>query len=224
MNPIDRILSVIAPHSCALCGLEGTSLCFECADTIDAHLSVCYACGRATKNWVPCTDCVHRYYPSHVWTYAAYADEVRQIITRYKFEQHRDLAPILACFIDGMLPYFAEPPLVSYVPTASSHRRERGFDHAQLLAKELCKLRGWRYEPLLRRISQKRQLGANRQERKRQLADAFMLHDSNNIQGQHVLLIDDVVTTGATLQACSRLLRKEGAKQVDAATFARTPW
>jgi ComF family protein len=128
-----------------------------------------------------------------------------------------------AGLLSEVLPYFAEPPLVTFVPTASGHRRERGFDHAELLAKELAKLKRWPFARLLVRTSQTRQLGSNRELRKRQLKDAFRVSHSRLIKDTHILLIDDVLTTGATVEACSKILKKAGASLVDGAVFARTP-
>jgi ComF family protein len=124
--------------------------------------------------------------------------------------------------MEATLPYFAESPLITYVPTASTHRRARGFDHAELLAKEIAKARGWPYMRLLHRKGQSRQLGADRQTRKQQLADAFKPSAQQYIKGRHIILIDDVVTTGATIEACTAMLKKAGAVRVDALLFART--
>ena len=145
------------------------------------------------------------------------------MVHAYKFEQQRAMAPVMAGMLDDALPYFAEQPLVTFVPTSSSHYRERGFDHAELLTRELCKRRRWHYMRLLHRTTQVRQLGATRAARKQQLNDAFALATPGLIKNQHILLIDDVITTGATIEACSRVLRAAGARQVDVVAFARTP-
>ena len=129
----------------------------------------------------------------------------------------------MAFCIEQILPYFADPPLVTFVPTATRHRRQRGFDHAELLAKELSRIRGWHYARLLNRVSQVHQTGATRMQRKEQLKNVFVSQNNSLIKGAHILLIDDVVTTGATLDACSRALKESGAARVDAAVFARTP-
>ena len=129
----------------------------------------------------------------------------------------------MAQLINQALPYFADEPLVTFVPTASNRRRERGFDHAQLIAKELAKLRGWHIATLLGRQAKVRQLGAKRETRKEQLKNAFRPVNTGLIKGSHILLVDDVVTTGATVEVCVKELIKAGASQVDAAVFAYTP-
>jgi predicted amidophosphoribosyltransferase len=70
---------------------------------------------------------------------------------------------------------------------------------------------------------QSRQLGASREQRRSQLKNALRLNNHDLIKGRHILIVDDVVTTGATIEACAKMLKKAGAAQVDAAVFARTP-
>jgi predicted amidophosphoribosyltransferase len=109
------------------------------------------------------------------------------------------------------------------VPTVPSHIRERGFDHAALLTKELAKLRGWHYEPLLVRQNNGQQHGATKITRQVQIKDALRSVAVNSTKDQHVLLVDDVATTGATLSECTKALRKAGVTRIDAIVFARTP-
>jgi ComF family protein len=125
--------------------------------------------------------------------------------------------------MDEVLPYFAEEPLLAFVPTVPSHIRERGFDHAALLAKELARLREWHYRPLLARQNNGQQHGANKATRHEQVKGAFRAKSEPLVAGKHVLLLDDVTTTGSTLLECSKVLKKAGVASVDAVVFARTP-
>jgi ComF family protein len=221
MNPINRLLSYIAPLTCEGCGREGTALCMECSEMIDTLPNICYACGRASRSALPCDTCKLSHSPQHVWVYAEYKDLLKRLIYGYKFEYKRDTAPVFGQIIDEALPYFAEPPYVTFVPTADSHRRERGFDHAELIAKELAQLRGWRYGRTLVRTRTARQLGASRADRKMQIKGAF--RPTGSVTDKHILLIDDVLTTGATIEECTRILKAAGARAVDAVVAARTP-
>ncbi len=119
------------------------------------------------------------------------------------------------------LQYLPEGTLVVPIPTATERVRERGYDQARLLAKAVAARHNLLYMPLLLRVSQKRQLGAARSERFKNMAGAFRINGRTS-PGTHILLIDDVVTTGATLAEAARLLRADGAAHVDAATFAQT--
>ncbi len=223
MNPIERIISLFTPYDCLICNQEGEILCKECAELLPRQTEVCFICGRVSANCKTCPQCVSRNKPQHVWSSFVYKGNVKAIVKSYKFEGARALARIMAMQMDGSLPYFAQSPIITFVPTAPNRHRQRGFDHARLLAKELAKLRKWQFAELLVRRSKVRQLGAKREIRQKQLKDAFWSVERQITKGAHVLLIDDVVTTGATLEACSKQLIKAGVAQVDALTFARTP-
>lgn len=223
MNIIDRLLDIAAPHICVGCGSEASVVCNSCLYNLDDVPSLCYACGKATNANKPCSGCVGAFHPQHVWMATTYKKTAKRAIWAFKLEQKRAAACILASGIDKALPYFATPPLISFVPTASSHSRMRGFDHAELLAKELSRLRGWNYVRTLQRTTGAQQRGADRKQRKQQLRGVFRPVNTPIFEGKHVLLIDDVITTGSTLEECTRVLVKAGAAQVDAAVFARTP-
>jgi len=111
--------------------------------------------------------------------------------------------------------------LIVPIPTATSRMRQRGFGHAELLAKQLAwQLRLERRE-VLRRLGQTRQLGATRETRLRQLKDSFAVRRPSAVKNRKVLLIDDVLTTGGTVIAAAQAVRAAGASRVDALLFAK---
>jgi predicted amidophosphoribosyltransferase len=104
--------------------------------------------------------------------------------------------------------------LLTWVPARSSDNRQRGYDHAEVLARALAGRLGLRAEPLLnRRGTAEDQTGLNKEERRRNLEHAFA---PGGPCTQPVVLVDDVITTGATLAACARALRKAGVPRVEA--------
>ena len=107
------------------------------------------------------------------------------------------------------------------VPTATGRVRERGFDHAALLARQVAKDLGLPVSRPLGRLGQSRQVGAKRPQRQIQMADKIWVKNRGAVAGQQILLIDDVVTTGATLKEASKVLRQVGATRVDALIFAK---
>jgi ComF family protein len=111
--------------------------------------------------------------------------------------------------------------LVVPVPTATSRVRERSFGHSELLAKKIAQTLLVPYANVLRRLGQTRQLGSKRDERLIQLSSSFAVSNYKKIKGSKILLIDDVVTTGGTLIAATKMLRAAGAKQVDALLFTK---
>lgn len=101
--------------------------------------------------------------------------------------------------------------------------RERGYDQAKLLARKLAREARLPYADCLARSGQAHQVGSNRSQRLSQLSDAFRITKPRTVQNAYILLVDDVLTTGATLEAAAKVLHATGASSVDAVVFARTP-
>jgi ComF family protein len=152
-----------------------------------------------------------------------YDGTARDAVHALKFRGLSALAPVMAGEMAEVLSEWI-PPINSIVavPLAGHRRRLRGYDQAQLLANELSRLTGIplaRHALVRSRSTPPQARTVGREERRRNIAGAFA-------KGRHVpeggtLLIDDVVTTGATLDACARVLIDEGAGPVFALTFAR---
>lgn len=186
-------------------------------------VSVCYACGRAVPDFSPCQKCRKKYCPKHVWVRSEYSGSAKKLVQACKFDQNREAADIMAGMMAENLPYYDSPPLVTFVPTANIRKRERGFDQAELIARQIAKLKKYPFSRLLIRRTGLRQLGAKREIRKKQLKGAFRPVNQYLSLDRNILLIDDVLTTGATIEACTKELYKAGAARVDATVFARTP-
>ena len=114
-----------------------------------------------------------------------------------------------------------EGTIVCPLPIAPSRIRERGFDHTMLLTKQIAKHTGLEYKALLGRKTNVRQLGSTRTERLEQMEQEFYAKNLEMIEGRNILLIDDVVTTGASLSEAASVLKKAGAKSVRAVVFAQ---
>jgi ComF family protein len=112
--------------------------------------------------------------------------------------------------------------LVVPVPLSKQRMNERGYNQAGLVAKPLAAMQGWRYSPqvLVRRRETRSQVGLTPLERKENIAGAFRA-EAALAAGKDILLVDDVVTTGATLAACSEALLTAGARNIYALTMPR---
>jgi len=144
-----------------------------------------------------------------------------QLIHTFKFERAQAVAPQIAQFMSQKLPKLPWDPIVVPIPSATSRVRQRGYDHTFLLARAVARRRNYEYKKALSRHGQTRQVGATRVQRVAQLQGAFRLTRASAIQGRYVLLIDDVVTTGATLEQAAKTLRQAGARHIDALVFAQ---
>lgn len=153
--------------------------------------------------------------------YAPVAHEgvARELVAALKFSGARPLADVMAAHLAaGMPPAMRGATLVA-VPAHPARARERGYDQAALLTTALARRTGAPVaRPLRRGGPVLRQLGASRGER---LADGRIAVTATGAVPRHVLLVDDVHTTGATLDACARALLAAGAREVAAATWAR---
>ena len=216
------IICYLAPHRCTGCGVEGSILCTWCK--ADAHNPLpyrCYRCQTLTVDSSVCKSCRRKTDLRHVWVAGAYEGVRRKLVQQLKYERAEEAGSVMAAMIDEALPYLDENTLISFVPTATSRVRMRGYDQAQLIARHLGRIRKRRVVNTLVRHGQSRQVGAKRSERVLQLAGAYRVRRPDIVRGCVILLIDDVVTTGATIEAAAKTLRAAGAKQVDAAVFAQ---
>lgn len=223
MNIAERLISVVAPHTCLGCAQEGPVLCEGCRLTLVATLpSRCYMCHRATRQSSVCRACKRKSSLTHVWIYTSFDDVAKELVYKLKFGRANAAAVVIAACINDVLPMLDQKIVVTFTPTANTRVRSRGYDQARLIAKELSSRRGWLYAPLLIRIGLSRQVGSSRKQRFEQLEGAFAPRNPKFIKGASILLIDDVLTTGATLESAAKTLKQAGARTVDAAVFAQS--
>lgn len=197
-------------------------LCPACAqETIEEIESRCYLCNKLTKQNRVCTSCKGRTSLRRVWWLGSYKDVLKELILQLKFQRKRAYAREFGMYLAQALPYLPEDTIVVSVPTASKRIRARGYDQAALIAAAFARKKGLVYKNILVRTSQVDQIGKDRTSRIKQMRDSIRMDTGAHIRGTTVLLIDDVLTTGASLEAAARLLRAQGAKHVDAAIIAR---
>ncbi len=223
MNIFDKLLGLIAPHHCIVCTDEDYVLCYDCASQIDELPSSCYVCHKATTDFAPCLEHITKKSPKHVWFVFSYEKSIKKLLWAYKFQQQRAGAVDIAKIICGNLPNIPPETLITYVPTTPEHIRLRGFDHSKLIAIEVSKILGLNYHNLLTRNPGAVQHTLNRRQRLAQIKNAYSPINEYLSSGANILLIDDVITTGATIGECARQLYSVGAKSVNVATLARTP-
>lgn len=155
---------------------------------------------------------------SGLWAVFAYAGAGRELLARLKYRNQRSCVRWLASAMAMALPSGLAVDAVTWAPTAARRRRQRGFDQAELLARALSRQTGVPAIGLLKRVDAAGQTGRNRSQRFR--APVFAVCRP---PPRAVLVVDDVITTGATLQSAAKSLIGAGAKRVDAVVAGATP-
>lgn len=223
---LDLILELIFPNKCIVCGKiiefgRKNFLCAECKDLfkfIDDKR--CEKCSRPIENGELCSMCMQKNYCfDKNYSLLVYDELMHDLIVQFKFKNHpaigRGLGKIMAQKFD-MNADFIIP-----VPIHKMRRRNRGFNQAEILAKEISKRTGIPLRlDILKRIKNTRaQWRLNPHERANNLKGAFA---SKNVDGKKIILIDDIFTTGSTINECAQVLKTAGADKVFSYTLSIT--
>ena len=217
---INALLQIVAPHHCSGCDKTGTLLCQNCKyDIISEAFSLCVACGvnLPGKSGV-CVKCHVPY--ERAWCVGQRHEVLERLINSYKFSHAKSAAETLAELLDDHMPHLPSSVVIVPVPTVNAHIRQRGYDHMDLIAKRFGKLRNLPVNAVLSRATKTKQRDASKRLRVEQAKKAFACRTQLDPDVTY-LLIDDVVTTGATLRYAAKTLREQGAQTVWVASMSR---
>lgn len=217
---VDRLLSVVAPHLCSGCGRIGGTFCDNCKyDIIIEPFSGCILCEKLTISGV-CAE--HKVAFNQAWVVGARSGPLQRLIGGFKFRNMKAASRDLVDLLNRRLPYFSGAVILVPIPTTPAHIRERGYDHMLLIAHQLGRLRHLPVQQLLKRDNVLIQHRANRKQRLIQAATAFRVEGDVD-PGTVYILLDDVVTTGATITQAAVLLKNAGASEIWVAATSRQP-
>lgn len=148
-----------------------------------------------------------------------YDDRARQMVTDLKYHHNKSRALEIALIVADVVHQLGSPPVITWVPTSDQHRIRRGFDHAELIARHVGALTSVPVRCWLRRTSRGHQTGQSRTSRL--VGVSFVA--SPMVRKRHVVVIDDVQTTGATFAAATHALAEKGASSVVCLSYAFVP-
>jgi competence protein ComFC len=219
-------LDLLFPRWCVGCGSEGSFLCQSCQRSLPRiEPPFCPRCGKPQAGGRLCSGCAE-------WSASIdgirspfrFEGVVREAVHQLKYRNLRALTPVLSGLLND---YMQAHPLTGEVlvpvPLHRKRLRERGYNQSQLLARGQGRLSGLPVvaDCLIRQNNNPPQARTSTvEERRENVAGVFACRD-DRLRGKRVLLIDDVATSGATLDACAAVLKASGATSVWALTFAR---
>lgn len=239
-SAIDALASVLFAAPCRVCGqpLRNASripICTACLEGFDRITDpLCLGCGRPFVSPVAaeagrplCRLCRAGFYAfERARSFAAYDDALSEAISLLKYEEVTRLGQWFAARLAETVAREGgewRADVVAPVPLHPERQRERGYNQAELIARPLAKRLGLRCDArlLVRLKPRPPRLLLSRRERWESVRGAYATHPGRDVDNLRVLLVDDVLTTGATLDSCARALKDAGAAAVLGLTVAR---
>lgn len=179
---------------------------------------VCTVCGQPTSNTWLCEKCHMPY--EKVWVVGERDGPLQRLVGLYKFQRAKAAYKPLGDLLLDILPELPAETVVVPIPTTPGRIRERGYDHMLLIAKYFARARELRCYQIIRRQTNTKQRQATAEKRDSQAKNAFFVSGKVDSDVPY-LIIDDVMTTGATIKYASRALHDAGVKHVWVAIIAR---
>lgn len=222
-------LEIFFPTRCLICGKYGQELCFDCAQNIEIiKTNLCPECGKISTTGKYCDSCRRSKKPhlSQIIVATRYnVGPIKQLVSLYKYDGFRGLAKplgeLIVCRLKSLNISFNDAVVVP-VPLYIKRKNRRGFNQSELLARHISKqlsLSGG--DALARNRDTVPQVSLKKNQRTTNISGAFACVDRELVCNKNVILVDDVVTTGATLEECGKILKENGARKIIGAVIAR---
>ncbi|MEX0932012.1 MAG: phosphoribosyltransferase family protein [Candidatus Saccharimonadales bacterium] len=216
----DPLIATVAPFECLICNKEGDIICRQCQPkAISRKASTCFMCNKLTKDFRACATCKRKTKASGVVVASHYKGAIKELVQSFKYHRAmagcRVAAQLIAPALNNL-----DINLITAMPTATHRFRQRGYNQSVLIAKHLAIILNVPFTATLSRHGQNRQVGTNRAKRISQLQGA-MYCINRNLAGKKILVVDDVLTTGASMNEAAAVLKSKGAKSVWGAVLAK---
>lgn len=227
----------LVPRHCLFC-LEKThsdsDLCSHCIASLDLNNPCCQRCASplepallisGRQNITLCGNCLsHRYYYDRVYSPFIYSEAIRYLIKKMKYQKKIHFANILAKLFVQKINHFNDfqlPQVIIPMPMHTERLKQRGFNQALELSRFFASSYQLplNYSGLIRSRHTNLQAGMTAKQRQKNVRQAFMVKEP--IKHQHIALIDDVMTTGSSVNEAAKTLKKNGVKRVDVWSIAR---
>jgi len=224
---LDKFFNIFFPAKCGFCGVITENynyICNNCrAQIINEDREHCILCGKKIyllENI--CKECRERrvYYEKLIY-FSEYKDILKDKIISYKFNDSAYLHHFFAELMCYKL-ISEKADAITAVPISAKRMKERGYNQSELIAKKISRYLEIPYIKLLTKNREtKRQSDLSKNERYLNIKDSFEFNNKIKLKHEKVILVDDVFTTGATVNECSRVLKTSGIKSIVVAVIAR---
>ncbi|MFA5388368.1 MAG: ComF family protein [Candidatus Omnitrophota bacterium] len=233
---LKTVVNLLYPVLCRVCGGRtdkyNRNVCPACAKSIKERLPpFCARCGRRLEGDPEqvnvCADCKKdEPYFDRAWSAFHYDGPLKGLIHDFKYRKITSLSSDFTTLMAGFMKKYGvgrKCGMILPVPMSPARLFEREINHSGILARKLGKeMRIPYYGNTLRKIKDTLpQSKLKRQERVKNLRSSFSLKSGSSVRGKNILLVDDLFTTGSTVNECSRLLKESGAGYVEVITLAR---
>jgi competence protein ComFC len=227
----DFLLKIFFPKFCFSCQREGSYLCPDCSATLDILESNFCLCENPSR--LPaagkCFLCQKKSLNGLYFAVSYKNNLIKTLIHRFKYEPYiKELATSLACLIIAHFNliqkvFSGENFIIVPVPLTKKKLKKRGFNQSEEIAKELAKNLSIPLlsDCLIKEKETPAQMELKKEARQNNLKGVFSISDPGRIRGKKILLVDDVYTTGSTMQECASVLKKAGSQEVWGVAIAR---
>jgi competence protein ComFC len=220
-----KLLNLLFPIECSGCGKEDVWLCHDCLLKLPLGRNTeCFFCGKINSQGSTCPACAANYALDGVFVCANYNDHViGELIKKLKYSFARELGEVMAEIAERLLKKLSAESrlgkikldkfIVTPIPLHQQRYNWRGFNQSELIARDLSRRLGLAYQDTLIRIKNKTpQAKLDGAERRQNIIGCFSTKE--NLAGKKIILLDDVATTGSTLNEAAGVLKSAGAAKV----------
>ncbi len=231
---VDLLLDIVYPRECLLCdariaGQPVRAVCLSCGQGLAwQQASLCHHCGQPRDKGASCPcSAEEKFAFDSVWSFGPYQGNLKKLVHAFKFQKNKAVGRDLAQFLlrsETLGEIFRSAQGIVPVPMHPLKEKDRGYNQAGVLAKELAGAAGLPCfgHALVKSQTSLPQVELGRDARWQNLSGTFAIGASNAIGRRDLILVDDVMTTGATAHHCAQLLRLSGARHIAVVVLARS--
>ncbi|RKY54501.1 MAG: hypothetical protein DRP89_04885 [Candidatus Neomarinimicrobiota bacterium] len=220
----DIFLDFVYPATCMYCGAKlggGKQICSDCWDELFSSMKLTFQKNRADFHHL-----IGEIFFDEVVTCWSYTPEIGKLVHRIKYQRGKKLAVLIGNMVGEALKDYSEEwrdGIIVPVPLHKVRYRERGYNQSNLLSAAIASKLFLQTLPdfLVRYRNTSTQTKLSAEERQKNVEGAFGLREINLVAGKQVVLVDDVITTGATMNSCASVLKEAGAKKIVGIALAR---